>query len=219
MGIVFQNPISMSVLNKNIDGNLIFTSGWHTIYPDGNANELLVQGAGWQPYRSPSMAMYGYLHGDFPGYFKLRMGNVARTAWIDALVVKGLEDQPRLTGDCFKWVDWSSVITWSAGTPDGPAGWNYMKWMKVGQTVFVDVRLDYSDSNGSRLMSMTLPEAVASGAYTMMVGEYMSNSVESYQGYYVTTGGGNTIGPYPTALAGVDGQPIRIWFSGFYRGG
>lgn len=125
---------------------------------------LWIEGGTGSTGQGPLIVLSGKDRDIAAGTMYFYVPNANKNGIVDAMILSGNTDQPRLTGSAFNWVTWTPTLTWSGGTPSTLG--TVAKYTQIGKTVFFTFSTASADSNGATGLTITLPiTPVNIGAY------------------------------------------------------
>lgn len=171
-GLNQETPISISMLNKNMDANLAFDSKYPIIYINDStgSSELEIWSTQYPLTVGAMIQLFGWNVG---GGIYFNTPNAAHTAFVRALSIDTSGDSALINalnhriknvgaitdnGDALPfqaWANWSPTLTWTGGTPTGFT--NVFRWTQIGKTVFFVATIYATDGNGATNLTISLP--------------------------------------------------------------
>ncbi len=170
-------PTTMTVLNLNINEDLVLTDLFASVRKDTDGGNLDIRGGDDTDYSGGYIRLFGATEGMYPGRVQICVPNAARNADIIVMEVTGVTDTPvidcqthRVTnvavpttnGDALShqaWATWTPTLTWGTGTPAGLT--IVARWTQIGKVVFFEFYCTSNDGNAASSLTITLPVAHA----------------------------------------------------------
>jgi hypothetical protein len=207
-GLSQETPISMKMLNYNIDSDLIFNTYFSSIKKTVNTGTLGIYGGKDNSHVWVNLdALIGKVQ-ILNGYLDMQFNRVVNLG------------TPTTDGDAlpFKnWADYSPSPVWTGGTPASLT--TVARWVQIGKTVFIKVYFSSADSNACTNLSFSAPVAGANtGGYAHFAARQTYNgTLNATISFFLNEDGASTTIATTQFNACTDGQNVKVILEGFYE--
>ena len=236
-GLNQETPVSMKMLNYNIDADLIMTGNFAAIRKNTDDSALQLKGGTGSNGSGAVIQLFGCNEGFSPGHMLFAVPNAAKTVYLPVLEMYGNTDTPYLDINGHRlvnvgtpttnddalpfqaWAAWSPSLVWTGGTPTGVT--TVSRYTKIGRTIFFKLYVIATDSQGVTNLSFSAPATPANtGGFAHFAARETygaSGTTNATISFYLNENGASTTIATTQFNAATSGQQVRIMLEGFYE--